>query len=135
MTLHYADTSAWLKLVHEEAETEAMLDHLAEVQNSGGRFVSSQLLVTELNRAARRLDVTSTAINDALGELDIVLPTAQTYSLAGRIPGETLRSLDALHLASAIETRADAFITYDERQAAAAVDAGLDVIRPGAPIR
>lgn len=130
--LHYADTSAWLKLVHEEPETNALLDHLARVQGSGGRFVSSQLLVTEINRAARRLDVTSAAVNDAIGEIDLVLPTAQTYSLAGRLPGPSLRSLDALHIASAIETRADAFVTYDERQAAAAVDAGLDVIHPGA---
>jgi len=42
--LHYADTSAWLKLVAEEAETEAMLDHLAEVRGAGGSFISSQLL-------------------------------------------------------------------------------------------
>lgn len=129
--LHYADTSAWLKLVHDEAETEAMLDHLAEVQGSGGQFIASQLLVTELNRAARRLSVTSAAVNDALGEISLVLPTAQTYSLAGRIPGESLRSLDSLHLAAAIETHVDAFVTYDARQAAAAVDAGFDLVQPG----
>jgi predicted nucleic acid-binding protein len=131
-SLHYADTSAWLKLVHDEPETEAMLDHLAEVQGTGGRFVASHLLVTELSRAARRLEVTSAAVNDAIGEVDLVLPTAQTYALAGRLPGPTLRSLDALHLATALETRADAFVTYDARQGAAAVDAGLRVVAPGA---
>lgn len=129
--LHYADTSAWLKLVHEEAETEAMLDHLAAVHGSGGQFIASQLLVTELNRAARRLGVTSAAVNDALGEISLVLPTAQTYSLAGRIPGESLRSIDSLHLAAAIETQVDAFVTYDTRQASSAVDAGLDLVQPG----
>lgn len=129
--LHYADSSAWLKLLHEERETEAMLDHLTEVQGAGGRFVSSHLLVTELARASGRLRITSRALNDALGEIDLVLPTAQTYRLAGRLPGPRLRSLDALHLASALETQADAFVTYDDRQAEAAVDAGLDVLQPG----
>lgn len=131
--LHYADTSAWLKLVHEEVESEPMLDLLDDVRSGGGRFVASHLLATELNRAARRLEVTSAAINQALAEIDLVMPTAQTYSLAGRLPGVTLRPLDALHLASAIETRADAFVTYDERQAIAAVDAGLSVLQPGRP--
>lgn len=132
-TLHYADTSAWLKLVHDEAESEAMLDHLDATRANGGRFVTSHLLVTELNRAARRLQVTSAAINQALAEIDLLMPIAQTYSLAGRLPGSTPRSLDALHLASAIETRADVFVTYDDRQRAAAVDAGLSVLAPGRP--
>lgn len=129
--LHYADTSAWLKLLHDEPETEAMLDHLSDVQDEGGHFVSSHLLVTELARASGRLHITSKGLNDALREIDLVLPTSQTYRLAGRLPGRHLRSLDALHLASAIETQSDAFVTYDDRQAAAAVDAGLDVIQPG----
>lgn len=131
MTIHYADTSAWLKLVHEEAETEAMLDHLAEVQGSGGIFISSHLLATELYRTGRRLDVTSRGINDALREIDLVLPSADTYRLAGRLPGGRLRTLDALHLASAMEAEADAFVTYDARQAEAARNAGFDVVSPG----
>lgn len=131
MTIHYADTSAWLKLVYDEAETEDMLDHLAEVQGVGGRFASSHLLATELHRAGRRLGVTTAGINEALREVDLILPTEQTYRLAGRLPGETLRSLDALHLASAIEAEADAFVTYDERQAVAASEAGLVVVSPG----
>lgn len=132
MIVHYADTSAWLKLVYEEDETEAMLDHLCAIQGGGGRFASSRLLVTELHRAGRRLGVTSAGINDALREIDLLLPTEQTYQLAGRLPGASLRSLDTLHLASAIEAQADAFITYDDRQAEAATDAGIDVLRPGA---
>lgn len=131
--LHYADSSAWLKLLHDEDETEALLDHLADVQAEGGRFVSSHLLVTELARAGGRLGITSRALNQALAEVDLVLPTTHTYRLAGRLPGPHLRSLDALHLASALEVQADAFVTYDDRQADAAVDAGLDVLQPGRP--
>ncbi|KAA1380266.1 type II toxin-antitoxin system VapC family toxin [Aeromicrobium fastidiosum] len=131
MSLHYADTSAWLKLVVDEAETEPMLDHLTAVQTAGGRFASSQLLATELLRAGGRLGVNAAGIDDALAEIDLVLPTAQTYRLAGRLPGASLRSLDALHLATALETGADAFVTYDLRQADAAIDAGLRVVAPG----
>jgi uncharacterized protein len=45
-----------------------------------------------------------------------------------------LRSLDALHLATALSIRDDigAFVVYDERLAAAALDEGLPVVRPGA---
>lgn len=130
MTLQYADTSAWLKLVYEEGETEALLDHLEAVRRVGGRFTSSHLLVTELQRAGRRLGVTTAGLNDALGEIDLVMPTEQTYRLAGRLLGPSLRSLDALHLASAIEVQADAFITYDSRQSDAATEAGLRVVTP-----
>jgi len=109
--LHYADTSAWLKLVAEEAETEAMLDHLAEVRGAGGSFISSQLLMTEMHRAARRLDVTPVGVQDVLGEILLLLPSMETFRLAGRIPGENLRALDALHIAAAIESGADVFLT------------------------
>jgi hypothetical protein len=45
-----------------------------------------------------------------------------------------LRTLDALHVASAIDVRKElhAFVTYDDRQAVAARRHGLRVIAPGA---
>lgn len=130
MTVHYADTSAWLKLIYDEAETEAMLDHLDDVQSEGGRFTSSQLLATELHRAGHRLGVGMGGIADALREIDLVLPSQETFLLAGRLPGDGLRSLDALHLAAAIEAGVDSFVTYDIRQAVAATEAGMTVISP-----
>lgn len=130
MIVHYVDTSAWLKLIHDEDETEAMLDHLAKIQNAEGTFASSYLLATELERTGRRLGVTRASINDALREIDLLGPTEDTFQLAGRLPGENLRSLDALHIAAAIETGADAFVTYDVRQAEAANEAGFDIISP-----
>lgn len=131
MSLHYADTSAWLKLIVDEDETEPMLDLLAAVQADAGTFVSSQLLVTELHQSGRRLGVTIRGIDEALGEIELLMPTAETFRLAGRLPG-SVRSLDALHLAGAIEAGATTFVTYDSRQAEAAIDAGLGVISPGA---
>lgn len=130
MSLFYVDTSAWLKLVTEETETEAMLDLLTEVQEGGGNFVSSHLLATEMHRAAARLGVTPAGVQDALDELLLLLPREETFRLAGRIPGQHLRSLDALHIAAAIECGSATFVTYDERQAKAANEAGIAVISP-----
>ena len=107
-----------------------MLDHLAEVRGAGGSFISSQLLMTEMQRAARRLDVSPVGVQAALGEILLLLPSLETFRLAGQIPGENVRALDALHIAAAIETGADDFLTYDIPQAEAANEAGIAAISP-----
>jgi predicted nucleic acid-binding protein len=51
---------------------------------------------------------------------------------AGALDEPALRALDAIHVASAIDLHpVDTFVTYDERQAAAARLAGLRTIAPG----
>jgi predicted nucleic acid-binding protein len=56
-----------------------------------------------------------------------------TLVAAGAIEEPGLRALDAVHVASALDAgRLDAFVTYDERQAAAARLVGLRTIAPGA---
>jgi predicted nucleic acid-binding protein len=132
VTVHYADTSAWVKLIYTEDETEALLDHLEEGRAADGRFVSSELLATELHRTGRRLGVSAAGVHDALGELELVLPTHETFVAAGQLSGEVLHALDAIHVATALEAGASTFVTYDTRQAAAAEEAGLNVISPGA---
>ena len=131
MTVQYADASAWGKLISDEAESEALLDHLEDVRRDGGRFVSSALLTTEMHRLAKRLGIPATGVVDALTEIALEMPTRETFVLAAQLPGRNLRSLDALHVASALEAQAAAFITYDTRQADAARDAGLVVVAPG----
>ncbi len=54
------------------------------------------------------------------------------FRQAGLLPGANLRSLDALHLAAAVQAGADAMVTYDERQAEACRTIGLPTISPGA---
>lgn len=130
MIAHYVDASAWVKLIYEEAETDALLDHVELVKSTQGRFVSSHLLATELRRAAIRLHVPLEGVLDALGEVELVLPDRSTFDLAGSLPGDALRSLDALHVAAAVESGAITFVTYDARQATAAADAGIRVISP-----
>lgn len=65
---------------------------------------------------------------------DLIEVDAQVLDLAGRLPPESLRSLDALHLASALSVwRVDGFLTYDLRLAEAAAGHGLRVLTPGRP--
>ncbi|SEN94791.1 PIN domain-containing protein [Cryobacterium luteum] len=50
---------------------------------------------------------------------------------AGLLTGASLRSLDALHIAAALQASANEFITYDPRQQAAAEAVGLRLRAPG----
>jgi len=56
-------------------------------------------------------------------------------ALARRVRPDRLRSLDAIHLASALVIDADVVLTYDERLARACADNGLRVATPGTPQR
>ncbi len=137
MALFYADASALVKLVRDEPESDALRAFLIEAD-----LVSSELILTEVPRAiwraaARdpRLDVdqlTARAgeIVDALG----LLPLDRALLLAaGALAEPSLRALDAIHIASATDLLPlDGFVTYDERQAAAARLAGLRTMSPGA---
>jgi uncharacterized protein len=96
-------------------------------------YVSSALLAVEAIRACSRhrseyaQDAREWLIDVALLPLDDrVLDEAASLSPAG------LRSLDALHLATALSVRGDlgVFITYDDRLGAAASDRGLNVAAP-----
>lgn len=118
-----------MKLVLREREEGALRATLAEWDG----YVSSTLLAVEAIRACSRhrseyaRDAREWLFDVALLPLDDALLDAAT-SL--QPPG--LRSLDALHLATALSVRDEigALFTYDERLAAAAANAGLDVVRP-----
>jgi uncharacterized protein len=123
------DSSAYVKLPLQEAEREALLLELVGWDG----YLSSALLGVEAVRAcgrygeayaadARRflLDLSLLPLDDA------VLVEAASLNPAG------LRSLDALHLATALSVRDEigVFVTYDQQQAEAAVSHGLKVARP-----
>ena len=89
----YLDTSAFLKLIVDEASSSAMRDwHWANDQ-----VWSSQLLCTEALRAAQRLQIDLRLVEEALDTVTLVLPSVATYASAGRLEPHGLRSLDALH--------------------------------------
>lgn len=136
MALLYADASALVKLVWDEPESAALRGYLEDAD-----LVSSELILTEIPRAVRRAAARDSALPlDLLlrrtGELiDAVALSPLDRALlagAGALAEPALRALDAIHVASAVGLDPAAFVTYDERQAAAARLAGLRTVAPGA---
>lgn len=126
----YLDTSAAVKLVVPEPATR-LLSTWARTHAES--LISSDLLRTELLRATRRgaPDQMSRA-RAVLDSITIVaLPTA-TFERAADLETGLMRSLDAVHLAAALELGddLDGIITYDERLAEAAAIHGATVVAP-----
>ena len=125
----YLDTSALAKLVVEEAESAALAEKLDELASTGATLLTSALAETELRRLARRVGgLEQAAVTDLLSRLTVVDLDRVTYRQAGVLAGEASRSLDALHIVSALQVAADLFATFDRRQEQAALDAGLTLL-------
>ncbi len=130
----YLDSSALMKLVRAEAETEALRDWLGSQPELP--VVTSELGRVEVLRAARRAG--SEALTEArvvIGDVDLVPLDRRVQDLACEIGEPPLRALDALHLASAVLLRDEltAFVAYDHRLATAAQAAGLPTTAPDQP--
>jgi predicted nucleic acid-binding protein len=128
----YIDASAAAKLVLEKPESRALARWLAA---KGRVAVTSHLTRTELIRATRRLvpDRMSEA-RAVLDAMTVVTVSTAVFERAATIDRESLRSLDAIHLASATELgdELDELVTYDARLAEAALAYGIPVLAPGA---
>jgi uncharacterized protein len=127
----YIDSSALLKLVVREAETPALEAYLAGCDG----VVASRLVVVECVRAARRagrarLLLTVEQVLEAVYLLEI---TPAILEAAAMVGSPLLRTLDAIHLATALSVDDPelAVIVYDERLAEAARAARLRVVQPG----
>ena len=125
----YIDTSAVLKLVHPEAETMPLRTWLARHPDE---LVSSALVRTEARRALLRND--PPALPRLPGILGVIaqIPVSEAVLDCGAMfPDPGLRSLDTLHLASAMQVPGiTAMIVYDKRLADAGRQAGLAVVAP-----
>lgn len=131
----YVDSSALLKLPVREPETAALEAHL--VTRDG--LVTSRLAVVECRRAVRRasrgrLLQTMDQVLDAVYLIEITHAILEEAASAGPL---LLRSLDAIHLATALSVGDPQLevITYDTRFADAARASGLSVVQPGRPAR
>jgi uncharacterized protein len=131
----YLDTSAFVKLVWSERETAALQGFL--VQQPELLLVSSALLVVEVRRAVLREDAAQLPRADLLltriGQLGV---TRAVLEAASRLPDPWVRSLDAVHLATALQLGQDldALVTYDRRLASAAERHALPVRGPGSEV-
>ncbi|MEP6666194.1 MAG: type II toxin-antitoxin system VapC family toxin [Nocardioidaceae bacterium] len=125
----YLDTSAAAKLLMDEAESDALAAFLDEIGDEQD-VVSSALLETELRRLAVRLGLDQSAVTDLLARVDLVDPPRSLFHEAGLLPGPYLRSLDAIHLATALRVDADTLVAYDARFLDAARSLGLGAHSP-----
>lgn len=126
---YYVDTSAFLKLVVVERNSEALRSW------AGGRddLFSSVLLATESLRAARRHSTAALReVRSRLDALTIVRLGPDVFERAAELDPAILRTLDALHLAAAllIGDELEGVVTYDQRMAEAAGLHGVHVVAP-----
>jgi uncharacterized protein len=128
----YLDTSAAIKLVIEEDESEA-LEHWLRAQQDIS-LVTSDLTRIELIRSvARRNSLAVPQAVNLLGSFDMLRVDEQVIIAAQSLPDPLLRTLDAIHLASALRIRASltTILAYDKRLLAAATAYGLQTQSPG----
>jgi uncharacterized protein len=125
----YLESSALVKLVVVEEESEALQDALLEWP----RRVSSRLAVVEVLRTVRRRDGARESLaRSVLARLALVVIGDRVLLAAAQLDPIGLRSLDAIHLATALRLRSGlgAFVSYDARQLEAAEALGLPVTSP-----
>jgi len=128
VTRWYLDSSAALKLVIEEAESAALA---AAIETERPVLLGCWLLETEMRRiAARQPVLTQEAVSGVLDGINLLAMPSSLFREASYLPGTSLRSLDALHLAAAVSTDVDHLVTYDLRMAESARDLGLSVLAP-----
>lgn len=126
----YLDSSALAKLVIREPESHALRTFLKRSE----MMLSSAIAETELLRAARRIsDQTVKAAPRVLSVVALMEVSREILSSASLLEPASLRTLDSIHLATALELadELDSFVTYDFKLAEAARSAGLPVAQPG----
>ena len=126
----YVDASGLVKLILVEPETTPLVRYLSRFS-----LFSNEIAITEVIRAVMRFR--ESWLDDALAVIDGLLLIPATGALlrsAGTLRPVGLRSLDAIHVASALSLGAelDVLVTYDVRMRGAAEHAGLHVESPGA---
>lgn len=127
MTRIYLDASALVKLTVAENGSEAVL----RMVDAASRVITSVLALVEVRRAVLRVDPDADPWA-VLGRCTIMDLDPEIIESAATLAPRDLRSLDAIHVASALSVASDldAFVTFDHRQAAAAKAAGLPVEVP-----
>lgn len=127
----YLDTSALAKLVVVEAESAALRSWIG--QGPSRTLVTNSIGAVELMRLTARVSQEALGVGVLLlGRIDLLELTPASLALAGRLPPPEVRTLDALHIASAAQlTDLEVLVTYDHRMATAAAGYGISVESPG----
>ena len=125
--LVYVDTSAAASLLKAEPHSTALKEWLIRSKSS---LISSALLETELRRVALKAGESQTRASDILSRIDQVLLDQPILRSAGLLKGPFLRSLDAIHIQTALTIGAGGVLTYDKRMVEAAEYFGMEVHSP-----
>ena len=128
----YVDTSALVKLVAAEPETPALQSWCAQQHRD---LVAGDLVRTELLRVARRLTQAHVLVaTEVLASVRLTRVGEHVFERARFLDPPSLRSLGAVHLASALDLGRDleGMVTYDTKLAEAAGLNTVTVISPGA---
>ena len=133
---YYADSSAIVKLIVSEPESDVLVEAVG-----GHDLITSEIALAEVPRAIHRLlsgrrarerQAVERELPRVLESLAYVPVDRSLLVRAGSFREAYLRTLDAIHVASAlaVDTEIEAVVTYDERQVAAAESAGLPCLSP-----
>lgn len=128
----YADSSALMKLLIMEAETAALGAWLQARPDTP--ILSSQLTVVEVIRSCRRANAAALpAARMLLSTVNLVPISREVVDVAAELSGTLLRSLDAIHLATAVTIGAglSRFLSYDRCLTESAAAAGIATAQPG----
>jgi predicted nucleic acid-binding protein len=133
--LVYVHTTALLKRVVAEEESAELLSFLDGHYQQGDLLTTSTLGLVEVSRAVLARKRSSVAADDLIEEamsgIDERPMSADVLSVARRLEPLTRRTLDAIHLATAVVLDADVVVTYDDRLADACRRNSLAVVAPG----
>lgn len=124
----YLDTSAAIPLIRLEDSTPKVQEYLHDLRIDQHYVISGRIIETEMRRAAIRLDIDQSEVSTVLRAIEIIEITPAIFRAAGQTSPPHLRSLDALHLATALAANASAMITLDQRLVEACSEVGLPVL-------
>ena len=127
--LRYLDSSALLKVFKREPESDAMVKYFS--QNLDHLF-TSELTITELLGNLMRLGIPTHIADRALAGMTLIPIRQEILLQAADFRGAGLRSLDAIHLASALSVRGNLgeLVTYDHQLAEFSAGQGVSVVAP-----
>ncbi len=129
----YLDSSAIVPLFLRESASLIVKQYLDDLITDHHGLVTGRITETEVRRTAVRQSVAQTDISALLEGFMIVEHTPSQFRFAGTLGYGNLRSLDAVHIATAIDVGATAMITLDNRMAESCASVGLpclDIYRP-----
>lgn len=136
--LVYVDTSALGRILLGHADRPALEDYLDDVLERGDRLVASDILDIELARLRVRMDLDPVDVERVCEDVHFIGVLPEVVESAKDIE-QTLKSLDAIHLGTAMlladeaegDEAVEQVVTYDKRMAQVAEELGFEVVSPG----